>query len=64
VATLGLDDFIRQGALLVEWPERAEGQLPGTALALRLIEGAEPEARHLEINVPKSWLDRIDSLLP
>ncbi len=33
---LGLDEALETGAALIEWPERAEGMLPGDAVALRL----------------------------
>ncbi|WP_421915018.1 tRNA (adenosine(37)-N6)-threonylcarbamoyltransferase complex ATPase subunit type 1 TsaE [Mesorhizobium sp.] len=33
---LGFDDALSQGAVLVEWPERAEAYLPGTTILIEL----------------------------
>ncbi|MBZ9703860.1 MULTISPECIES: tRNA (adenosine(37)-N6)-threonylcarbamoyltransferase complex ATPase subunit type 1 TsaE [unclassified Mesorhizobium] len=35
---LGFDEALAQGAALVEWPERAEGYLPGTAVLIELVQ--------------------------
>lgn len=53
---LGLDDYLYDGALLIEWPDRlGEGGWPG---ALRLqIEGAG-ERRVLTAEVPAAWESR------
>lgn len=50
---LGLDDYLYDGALLVEWPERlAEGGWPG---ALRLDISGDGDARVLTADVPPAW---------
>lgn len=38
---LGFDEALAQGAALVEWPERAEGHLPKTAILVELIQNGE-----------------------
>ncbi|MBA3941067.1 MAG: tRNA (adenosine(37)-N6)-threonylcarbamoyltransferase complex ATPase subunit type 1 TsaE [Sphingopyxis sp.] len=50
---LGLDDYLHDGALLIEWPERlgAEGW-PG---ALHLSISGQGDARVLTAAVPTSW---------
>jgi|TARA_R100000501_G_scaffold10060_1_gene19825 tRNA threonylcarbamoyladenosine biosynthesis protein TsaE len=54
VPALALDEVLEDGALIVEWPERAGSLLPGPALALTLTgTGAEP--RRLTADVPPDW---------
>ena len=36
LAELGLEDALEDGAILVEWPERADGLFPDTALSVAL----------------------------
>nr|WP_093510574.1 tRNA (adenosine(37)-N6)-threonylcarbamoyltransferase complex ATPase subunit type 1 TsaE [Sphingopyxis sp. YR583] len=50
---LGLDDYLYDGALLIEWPERLGGDVwPG---ALRLRISGEGDARVLTADVPAAW---------
>lgn len=50
---LGLDDYLYDGALLIEWPERLGGDVwPG---ALRLTISGEGDARVLTADVPAAW---------
>src|SRR5690606_13712466 len=35
---LGLEDAVEEGVALVEWPERAGGQLPGRVARVELLE--------------------------
>ncbi|KGB57881.1 tRNA (adenosine(37)-N6)-threonylcarbamoyltransferase complex ATPase subunit type 1 TsaE [Sphingopyxis sp. SE2] len=53
---LGLDDYLYDGALLIEWPERLGGEGWPGALLLR-ISGAG-DARVLTAAVPTSWGSR------
>lgn len=53
---LGLDEILGDGALLVEWPERAAGAWP-QALGLTL-ERVDATARRLTANVPPPWEGR------
>ena len=48
---LGWEEALAEGALLVEWPERAEGLFPSSMLTLRITpEPARgPEARRIEV---------------
>ena len=50
---LGLDDALDDGAVLVEWPERAEGRLPDDALHILLT--IDADARRAEISGPARW---------
>lgn len=65
IVTLGLDEVLQRGALVVEWPERAEGTLPGDdPLMLTLTETDRPDARRLTIQAGGTWGDRLAGLLP
>jgi tRNA threonylcarbamoyladenosine biosynthesis protein TsaE len=44
-AQLGIEDMLAEGALIVEWPERIEGILPGERLWLNLTHQSESERR-------------------
>ncbi|HUG60206.1 MAG TPA: tRNA (adenosine(37)-N6)-threonylcarbamoyltransferase complex ATPase subunit type 1 TsaE [Methylomirabilota bacterium] len=58
---IGLDDAIRQGAVLVEWPERAGGALPPSTLHVDIAEGDAPNARSFTIDGDgAAWADRLD----
>ncbi|HWF64006.1 MAG TPA: tRNA (adenosine(37)-N6)-threonylcarbamoyltransferase complex ATPase subunit type 1 TsaE [Rhizomicrobium sp.] len=49
---LGLEDALEQGAALIEWPERAESQMPGGALIAALTADAE---RRAALEGPTRW---------
>lgn len=59
VVELGLDEALDQGALLVEWPERAGALLPADRLTVRLLLGSTAEARAAVLRAGPSWADRI-----
>jgi tRNA threonylcarbamoyladenosine biosynthesis protein TsaE len=50
---LGLDDYLYDGALLIEWPERLGGE--GWPGALLLTISGEGDARALTADVPAAW---------
>lgn len=50
---LGLDDYLYDGALLIEWPERLGGEGWPDALLLRI--SGEGDARVLTATVPPAW---------
>lgn len=50
---LGLDDYLYDGALLIEWPERLGGEGWPGALSLRIA--GEGDARVLTADVPPAW---------
>jgi tRNA threonylcarbamoyladenosine biosynthesis protein TsaE len=50
LAATGFGDLVGgEGALLVEWADRAPGALPAGRLTLRLAHGARPSVRHVAI---------------
>lgn len=51
---LGLDEALEQGAVLIEWPENAEGRLPGDALHVVLTATGE-QSRRADISGPPRW---------
>jgi tRNA threonylcarbamoyladenosine biosynthesis protein TsaE len=54
---LGLDDYLADGALLIEWPERLGGRLWPHALILHIT--VLPDgARRLTAKMPAAWRDR------
>lgn len=57
IEELGLDDYLYDGAMLVEWPERLpEGHYP-EALRLTLTR-TSPTQRRLTVEAPSSWRGR------
>jgi tRNA threonylcarbamoyl adenosine modification protein YjeE len=54
VDELGLEDAIREGAVLVEWPERAPGRIPADALRIRIGILGE-SARAVQFSGPARW---------
>jgi tRNA threonylcarbamoyladenosine biosynthesis protein TsaE len=54
---LALDDYLEDGAILIEWPERMGDRLWSHALRLT-IEIAGDGARRLTADVPDCWRDR------
>ena len=60
---LGLADALEAGVALVEWPERAEGNLPAGAVRLAICELADPDAREIEIDAPPEFAARLERSL-
>jgi tRNA threonylcarbamoyl adenosine modification protein YjeE len=59
---LGLDDALAEGAVLIEWPERAQGWLPADRLDIAIDETAEPHLRRLVITAHGGWVPRLQRL--
>ena len=57
IGELGLDDYLLDGALLVEWPERMGDRLWPDALILDIAMD-EGGTRRLTATVPPAWKDR------
>lgn len=53
VAELGLDEWLAEGVLVVEWPDRLPPALLAGALAIHI--GAGSEGRVLTVTVPGAW---------
>jgi tRNA threonylcarbamoyladenosine biosynthesis protein TsaE len=54
---LGLDDYLHDGALVIEWPERLGDRLWPDALRIDI--GVEADgARRLTAQVPEAWRER------
>lgn len=49
---LGFDEALADGAVLVEWPDRAGDRLPDDALIVVIEPGATPEARRVRLDGP------------
>lgn len=65
VRELGLDEAIAEGALLVEWPERAGDQLPVDRLTLTLALAPQvgEDGRDIAIDAEGSWCRRLEAML-
>jgi tRNA threonylcarbamoyl adenosine modification protein YjeE len=61
---LGLEEALAQGALLVEWPERAGARLPADRLTIRLHlpDAREPGRRRAELEAGPGWRSRLAEL--
>ncbi len=55
VDELGLDDALAEGALLIEWPERAGDWLPADRLDIVLDETANPDTRRVTLTGHGRW---------
>ena len=59
---LGLDDALAEGALLIEWPERAGDWLPSDRLDIALDETTDPSTRRVTLAGHGTWQTRIERL--
>ncbi|MET0363800.1 MAG: tRNA (adenosine(37)-N6)-threonylcarbamoyltransferase complex ATPase subunit type 1 TsaE [Sphingobium sp.] len=57
VEELGLDEWLWDGALIVEWPDRLGSAMLAQALAIDILV-AEDGARLLTVTVPDAWETR------
>jgi tRNA threonylcarbamoyl adenosine modification protein YjeE len=62
VDELGLDDAVREGAVLVEWPKRAAGWLPSDRLDIDIDETATPHTRRIVLTAHGGWGQRLERL--
>jgi tRNA threonylcarbamoyl adenosine modification protein YjeE len=58
---LGLDEALERAALLVEWPERADGYLPADRLTIRL-RIVDAETREATLAAGPAWRQRLAQL--
>lgn len=59
---LGLDDALADGALLIEWPERAAEWLPQDRLDIVFGEAGKPDTRTLVLTARGNWAERLRRL--
>lgn len=60
---LGIADFLDTGAIIVEWPERAPGLMPGNRLDVTFSDTAgNPDVRTITIAPHGSWVERLQRL--
>jgi tRNA threonylcarbamoyl adenosine modification protein YjeE len=57
---LGLDDALAEGAVIVEWPERAGSWLPEDRLDIALDETATPNLRRIVLTGRGTWEGRLE----
>ena len=58
---LGFEEAMRDGVMLIEWPERAEDRLPGDAVVVVLSEYGS--GRRVHITGPAAFMERLDRSL-
>jgi N-acetylmuramate 1-kinase len=59
---LGLEDALSEGAVVIEWPERASAWLPEDRLDIALEESAMPQARRMTLTGHGAWASRLERL--
>lgn len=59
---LGFDEAIAGSVVLLEWPERAEAQLPHTRLEIHIENHADPTLRTLHLTGLGDWAPRLDRI--
>jgi N-acetylmuramate 1-kinase len=57
---LGLDDALADGAVVIEWPERAASWLPADRLDIAMEETAEPHLRRVVLTGHGIWAARLE----
>jgi tRNA threonylcarbamoyl adenosine modification protein YjeE len=62
LAELGLEDAVSEGAVLIEWPERASAWLPVDRLDIAMDETATPNARRILLAGHGQWGERLERL--
>ncbi len=55
---IGIDETLRDGVVLIEWPERATARIPADALRIRIDITGET-ARRFTLSGPARWADLI-----
>ncbi|WP_237152673.1 tRNA (adenosine(37)-N6)-threonylcarbamoyltransferase complex ATPase subunit type 1 TsaE [Oryzibacter oryziterrae] len=61
---IGFDDALNTALSLIEWPERAEDELPANRLDITIADGDGPEGRVFHLTAPQeSWGGRIAETL-
>ncbi len=59
---LGLDDALAEGAVLIEWAERAAAWLPADRLDIAIEETSAAEERRIVFTAHGTWAPRLDRL--
>jgi hypothetical protein len=59
---LGLEDALAEGAVLVEWPERASSWLPEDRLDVAIAETAQADTRRIVLTGHGDWAKRLARL--
>lgn len=62
LAETGFEDALRNGLVLVEWPDRADGRLGPDRLEITLAPGATPDERDVTVTGHGTWGPRLERL--
>jgi tRNA threonylcarbamoyladenosine biosynthesis protein TsaE len=57
---LGLEEALDEGAVLMEWPERAGNRLPGDTLHI-VLTSTDTQSRYADISGPARWASFLES---
>ncbi|MCJ8325424.1 MAG: tRNA (adenosine(37)-N6)-threonylcarbamoyltransferase complex ATPase subunit type 1 TsaE [Rhizobiales bacterium] len=57
---LGLEDALKQGICLIEWPSRLDGDIPQNALTI-LFKHKDQHSRTVEMMMTESWAKRLET---
>jgi tRNA threonylcarbamoyladenosine biosynthesis protein TsaE len=59
---LGIEDALRDGISLIEWPEQFGPIVPARRLQITLVAGASPRSRRVEMDAPGDWAARLGAM--
>lgn len=62
IEEIGFEEAIERGMALVEWPEKAEGQLHGAHLDIAIAAGPSADTRTITLTPDASWSRRLKRL--
>ncbi len=62
LAEIGFEEALAGGAAIVEWPDRAENDMPADRLEVAIAAGASPELRDLTLMGAGSWIPRLERI--
>lgn len=60
---LGLSAALEEGIALIEWPSKAEGNLPSNLISIKLAENADPDQRLMSIDSADGFKSRLSRSL-
>ena len=59
---LGLEDFVQDGALIVEWPEWLDNHLSANTLAISFSDTDDASVRSLKLTGTGSWIQKLERI--
>ena len=63
LAEIGFDDALKEGLVLVEWPQLADAHIPSGALSIRIEYGSDEKKRRFTLSgADNVWQDRFNAI--